>query len=205
MPPRPRHFPSRRPALWGWLRAIALSTVTTTAWPRRLKLIQRLPRDPPHLPRRRRARRRYDMRQGVERPARAASTSRWRRKQGTMDSHHNIVVIGGGGQQELERSKSRSGDSSRAGEGRFRIKGYPSADTRFGGGRSGSRRWQRIDKHGRKSLRHRSVARDDWFVRPKSSSEVVARGAAGVVQLEHWGCPWSRKPDGRIAFAHSAE
>ena len=25
-----------------------------------------------------------------------------------------------------------------------------------------------------------------------------------IIRLEHWGCPWSREPNGKIACAHSA-
>ncbi len=43
-----------------------------------------------------------------------------------------------------------------------------------------------------------TVAGGDWLCEQDVVDYFVARCAPEMVQLEHWGCPWSRKPDGHI-------
>ncbi len=43
-----------------------------------------------------------------------------------------------------------------------------------------------------------TVAGGDWLCDQNVVEYFVARCAASLTQLEHWGCPWSRKPDGHI-------
>ena len=43
-----------------------------------------------------------------------------------------------------------------------------------------------------------TVAGGDWLCEQDVVEYFVSRCAPEMVQLEHWGCPWSRKPDGHI-------
>ena len=38
----------------------------------------------------------------------------------------------------------------------------------------------------------------DWLCEQDVVEFFVSRSAAEMIQLEHWGCPWNRKPDGNI-------
>lgn len=45
---------------------------------------------------------------------------------------------------------------------------------------------------------HDTVTGGDWLCEQDVVDYFVAHCAEEMVQLEHWGCPWSRKPDGEI-------
>ena len=45
---------------------------------------------------------------------------------------------------------------------------------------------------------HDTVAGGDWLCEQDVVDYFVSRCTPEMVQLEHWGCPWSRKPDGHI-------
>jgi len=45
---------------------------------------------------------------------------------------------------------------------------------------------------------HDTVAGGDWLCDQNVVEYFVAHCASSLTQLEHWGCPWSRKPDGHI-------
>nr|WP_153590869.1 fumarate reductase (quinol) flavoprotein subunit [Rhodocyclus gracilis] len=51
------------------------------------------------------------------------------------------------------------------------------------------------------SLEHHfndTVSGGDWLCEQDVVEDFVARCTEEMVQLEHWGCPWSRKEDGRV-------
>ena len=43
-----------------------------------------------------------------------------------------------------------------------------------------------------------TVGGGDWLCEQDVVEYFVAQCTEEMVQLEHWGCPWSRKPDGHI-------
>ncbi len=45
---------------------------------------------------------------------------------------------------------------------------------------------------------HDTVAGGDWLCDQDVVDYFVAHCTGELVQLEHWGCPWSRKPDGHV-------
>ena len=45
---------------------------------------------------------------------------------------------------------------------------------------------------------HDTVAGGDWLCEQDVVDYFVAHCTEELVQMEHWGCPWSRKPDGHI-------
>ena len=45
---------------------------------------------------------------------------------------------------------------------------------------------------------HDTVAGGDWLCEQDVVEYFVAHSHEEMVQMEHWGCPWSRKPDGHV-------
>ena len=45
---------------------------------------------------------------------------------------------------------------------------------------------------------HDTVAGGDWLCDQDAVEYFVSQCHREMVQLEHWGCPWSRRPDGRV-------
>jgi fumarate reductase flavoprotein subunit len=45
---------------------------------------------------------------------------------------------------------------------------------------------------------HDTVAGGDWLCEQDVVEYFVENAHAELVQMEHWGCPWSRRPDGRV-------
>ena len=46
---------------------------------------------------------------------------------------------------------------------------------------------------------HDTVSGGDWLCDQDAVDLFVRQAPRELVQLEHWGCPWSREPDGRVA------
>src|SRR5213083_1924220 len=44
-----------------------------------------------------------------------------------------------------------------------------------------------------------TISGGDWLCDQDAVEAFVREAPAEMVQLEHWGCPWSREPDGRVA------
>src|SRR6266849_9218048 len=44
-----------------------------------------------------------------------------------------------------------------------------------------------------------TITGSDWMADQDAVELFVKEAPAELIQLEHWGCPWSREPDGRIA------
>jgi fumarate reductase flavoprotein subunit len=44
-----------------------------------------------------------------------------------------------------------------------------------------------------------TISGGDWLCDQDAVEAFVSEAPAEMLQLEHWGCPWSREPDGRIA------
>ena len=48
---------------------------------------------------------------------------------------------------------------------------------------------------------HDTVAGGDWLCDQDVVDYFVAHCTEELVQLEHWGCPWSREPNGSVAVS----
>ena len=46
---------------------------------------------------------------------------------------------------------------------------------------------------------HDTISGSDWLADQDAVEAFVREAPRELLQLEHWGCPWSRQPDGRIA------
>ncbi|MFC6682418.1 fumarate reductase (quinol) flavoprotein subunit [Nonomuraea ferruginea] len=44
-----------------------------------------------------------------------------------------------------------------------------------------------------------TISGGDWLCDQDAVEAFVAEAPRELIQLEHWGCPWSREPDGRVA------
>ncbi len=44
-----------------------------------------------------------------------------------------------------------------------------------------------------------TISGSDWLADQDAVEAFVAEAPRELLQLEHWGCPWSREPDGRVA------
>ncbi|MCI0425894.1 MAG: fumarate reductase (quinol) flavoprotein subunit [Actinobacteria bacterium] len=44
-----------------------------------------------------------------------------------------------------------------------------------------------------------TISGSDWLADQDAVEVLVEEAPREMIQLEHWGCPWSRKPDGRVA------
>ena len=44
-----------------------------------------------------------------------------------------------------------------------------------------------------------TISGSDWMADQDAVELFVQEAPNEMVQLEHWGCPWSREPDGRVA------
>src|SRR5216684_4156735 len=46
---------------------------------------------------------------------------------------------------------------------------------------------------------HDTVSGGDWLCDQAAVEAFVAEAPRELLRLEHWGCPWSREPDGHVA------
>ncbi|MEE9134670.1 MAG: fumarate reductase (quinol) flavoprotein subunit [Nitrososphaerales archaeon] len=44
-----------------------------------------------------------------------------------------------------------------------------------------------------------TISGSDWLADQDAVEEFVREAPSEMIQLEHWGCPWSREPDGKVA------
>ena len=44
-----------------------------------------------------------------------------------------------------------------------------------------------------------TISGSDWLADQDAVEVLVSEAPAEMIQLEHWGCPWSREPDGEVA------
>src|SRR6266850_1061190 len=112
-----------------------------------------------------------------------------------MTATHNIVVIGGGG------AGLRAAIAIAETNPRLNVaivsKVYPmrSHTVSAEGGAAGvAGEDDTLDEHA-----YDTVCGGDWLCDQDAVEAFVAEAPRELLQLEHWGCPWSRKPDGHIA------
>ena len=112
-----------------------------------------------------------------------------------MTATHNIVVIGGGG------AGLRAAIAIAETNPRLTVaivsKVYPMRShtvSAEGGAAAVAGEDDSLDQHA-----YDTVSGSDWLCDQDAVEAFVAEAPRELLQLEHWGCPWSRKPDGHIA------
>ncbi len=109
--------------------------------------------------------------------------------------HHDLLIIGGGG------AGLRAATAAAHLDPRLNIaivsKVYPmrSHTVSAEGGAGGViKAFDSLDEH-----MQDTISGSDWLA-DQDAVELFVREAPGeLLQLEHWGCPWSREPDGSVA------
>jgi fumarate reductase flavoprotein subunit len=112
-----------------------------------------------------------------------------------MTASYNIVIVGGGG-AGLRAAIAIAETNPRLGVA-IVSKVYPmrSHTVSAEGGAAGvAGEDDSLDEHA-----YDTVSGSDWLCDQDAVEAFVSEAPRELLQLEHWGCPWSRKPDGRIA------
>jgi len=112
-----------------------------------------------------------------------------------MTARHNIVVIGGGGAGL--RAAIAIAETNPHLSVAIVSKVYPMRShtvSAEGGAAAVAGDDDSLDEHA-----YDTVSGSDWLCDQDAVEAFVAEAPRELLQLEHWGCPWSRKPDGHIA------
>src|SRR5947199_7058713 len=110
-------------------------------------------------------------------------------------SSHDVLLVGGGG------AGLRAAIAVAEANPRLRIavisKVYPmrSHTVAAEGGAAGvAKPDDSLDEHC-----YDTISGGDWLCDQDAVEAFVKEAREELLQMEHWGCPWSREPDGRIA------
>jgi len=112
-----------------------------------------------------------------------------------MTASHDIVVVGGGGAGL--RAAIAVAETNPQLDVAVVSKVYPmrSHTVSAEGGAAGViAPDDSLDEHA-----YDTVSGGDWLCDQDAVEAFVSEAQRELLQLEHWGCPWSRQPDGRIA------
>src|SRR5882672_7717895 len=112
-----------------------------------------------------------------------------------MTATYNIVVIGGGGAGL--RAAIAIAEANPQLSVAIVSKVYPMRShtvSAEGGAAAVAGEDDSFDEHA-----YDTISGSDWLCDQDAVEAFVAEAPRELFQLEHWGCPWSRKPDGHIA------
>jgi fumarate reductase flavoprotein subunit len=112
-----------------------------------------------------------------------------------VTASHDVVLVGGGG------AGLRAAIAIAETDPRLRVavvsKVYPmrSHTVSAEGGAAGAiRADDSLDEHA-----YDTISGGDWLCDQDAVEAFVKEAPEELLRLEHWGCPWSREPDGRVA------
>lgn len=123
-----------------------------------------------------------------------------------MEVQRKDVLIIGGGAAGLRAAIAAASTSNSAHKAALDIaivsKVYPVRShtvSAEGGAAAVLRDYDTYDLHAQDTIRGA-----DYLADQDAVEVFVSEAPEQIVQLEHWGCPWSRAPDGRMGFGPSA-
>src|SRR5213595_2440953 len=108
---------------------------------------------------------------------------------------HDILIVGGGGAGL--RAAIAIGESHPKFQVGVISKVYPMRShtvSAEGGAAAVIKANDSLDAHARDT-----ITGSDWLADQDAVEAFVNEAPAEMIQLEHWGCPWSRDPDGHVA------
>ena len=110
-------------------------------------------------------------------------------------SSHDIVIVGGGGAGLRAAIAIAETDPQLSVAVVSKVYPMRSHTVAAEGGAAGVRLHDdSLDEHA-----HDTVSGGDWLCDQDAVEAFVKEAPLELMRLEHWGCPWSREPDGRIA------
>src|SRR5881409_4490368 len=110
-------------------------------------------------------------------------------------SYHDVLLVGGGG-AGLRAAIAVAESNAKLGVAVV-SKVYPMRShtvSAEGGAAAVIKSNDSLDDHAKDT-----IAGSDWLADQDVVEAFVREAPAEMIQLEHWGCPWSREPDGSVA------
>ena len=109
-------------------------------------------------------------------------------------STHDVLLVGGGGRPARCHRNRRNRSQS---ECRGYLQGLPDAKP-YGFGGGGAAGVIRSDDSLEEHI-YDTISGGDWLCDQDAVEAFVKEAPEELLRLEHWGCPWSREPDGHVA------